>query len=299
MWQRFLVLAIVVALPSAAHAGGLEKDVKARWLGAWVVTRLEAYSDCGGNFTNNRVNGSLVKSKGDHRFQPGEMAKLVKINAHKSRVDLHLLLSEPILAPYQDGPFTLYRELECKLELEVMVPRDLIKGRKAGAIDQVIAQILERYSTEEQARASKSWNRRERDPYPSDYEFTLARHAVWRAEQANARVQAKLDQAADVVRRVSHAINGDGDYVAGFAEGVQKGRGRSLSECSSLLGAGFSGYRDRSDRSDEENRWDRGRRDGENLIVALELVDRLPGCFVPVPELPAAAQETAQVRVID
>ncbi len=38
-----------------------------------------------------------------------------------------LSLTEPILVPTPAGPFTLYQELSCKVELEVEIPRDVVK----------------------------------------------------------------------------------------------------------------------------------------------------------------------------
>ena len=121
MKRNLMVAALIFLLTGVTLAGSLEKEVKGEWLGAWVVTGVESYSDCGSAHTNNRINGSLVKSKGDHRFQPGELAKINKIDVKKSRLDLLLTLAEPMLIPYQEGPFTLYREAQCKIELEIMV----------------------------------------------------------------------------------------------------------------------------------------------------------------------------------
>ena len=75
--------------------------------------------------------GNLVTGGGHWRFQPGELAKLDKVDVNRSRIDLHLSLSEPMLVPWQEGPFTLYRESACKVELEIAVPREsaLIRRR--------------------------------------------------------------------------------------------------------------------------------------------------------------------------
>ena len=288
------LVSAVVAIVLPASAAQTEELMKSRWLGAWVVTHLETWSGCGGTFTNNRVNGSFVKSKGQHRFQPGELAKVVKLDGHKARLDVFLQVNEPILVPYQDGPFTLYRELACKLELEVMVPREAVKGQDIKNLDRALGKILERHATEDEARLAAAWNQRERDPYPEDYEYTLARHAIWQAEQSNAKVQAKLVLASETARRLVYGINSDEDYMSGFASGVEKAKSTTYEGCPKLRAAGFGQYRSRSGSSDEENRRGRGQQDGQNLVLALELMDRLPGCFVPIPEMPAHLQETAQ-----
>jgi hypothetical protein len=297
------LLSALAALALPASAAQTEELMKSRWLGAWVVTHLETWSACGGTFTNNRVNGSFVKSKGKHGFQPGELAKVVKLDGNRQRLDVFLEVHEPILVPYQDGPFTLYRELRCRLELEVMVPREAVKSQDVKTLDRALGQVLDRYSTEAEARQAAAYNGRERDPYPDDYEYTLARHAIWQAEQTNSRVQAKLDLASETARRLVYGINGDEDYMSGFASGVEKAKGRTYQSCSSLAATGFGQYRSRSGSSDEENRRGRGQQDGENLVLALELMDRLPTCFVPVPEMPAhlaaSGEETAQARLSD
>jgi hypothetical protein len=291
--KRCLLAAILIAvLPALAHAGSLEKEVKARWLGAWVVTGVEGYSDCGGAATNNRIHANLVKSKGKHRFQPGELAKVNKIDVKKSRVDLHLILAEPLLVPYQEGPFTLYREARCKLELEIMVDREAVKSKDADALDQALRGILERYATEEEAQQSPDWNGREIEPYPDGYERTLAELAVWRAEQANLRVEAKLDEARQKTGRLAYSVSTDPDYLEGFARGIEAARESDPRDCPALLAIDLGGsshaaskYQDSSPETAEQ-RSDRGYRDGRLFVYGLILVERLPGCFVPVPPHP-------------
>jgi hypothetical protein len=287
-------LSIVVGLcllSGAALAGSLEKEVRGQWLGAWVVTGVESYSACGSAYTNNRINGSLVKSKGGHRFQPGELAKVNKIDLKKSRVDLLLTLAEPMLIPYQEGPFTLYREAQCKIELEIMVDRDAVKTKDLESLDRTIAAILERYSTEELARQSDHWNEREMESYPADYDQTLAELAVWRANQANARVQAKLDLAHERTTTLAYKLSTDPDYLEGFARGVEAARSAEPRDCPALLAVDLGGShrtasRSQSTEDEAKQRSDRGYQDGRSLVYGLILLDRLPACFVPVPGAP-------------
>ena len=121
-------LAAVTTLTAPAFAGGIEKDINKRWLGAWVVTRSEMYSDCNAVYTQNRINGSLVSGRGARRFQPGELAKVTKVDAGRHRIDVRISLVEPVLLTYREGPFTLYDEASCRVELEVEVSRDQVKG---------------------------------------------------------------------------------------------------------------------------------------------------------------------------
>src|SRR5580765_4015533 len=111
MRRKIGIWAALLALPSIlapAFAADLEDSLESRWRGAWVLTSVDTYSDCGGFHTDNRVNGSLVQSKGRFRFRAGELAQVQKIDLKRSRLDLSLSLPEPLLLSFQDGPFTLY-----------------------------------------------------------------------------------------------------------------------------------------------------------------------------------------------
>jgi hypothetical protein len=292
-----LALALSILFP-AAVAGSLEKDVRARWLGAWVIIDVESYSECGSMYTNNRVNGMLVKSKGGQGFEPGELAKIDKIDVKRSRVDVLVSVAEPVLTPYAEGPFTLYREVSCKLEFEVVLPREAVKTKDVEAVDGAIGAILERHATEAAARDSDLWNGREMEPYPEDYQLTLARLAVWRAEQTNLKVQAKLDQATQETMRLGDRVSSNNEYITGFARGVETARAAMPADCSALLSIELVGKRrvsahgggDYSSDSAEtaEQRSERGFDDGKKLVYGLEMMRRLPRCFVPVPEAPPA-----------
>jgi len=291
MKRSLIVAATLLVLTSAAFAASLEREVKSRWLGAWVVTSVETYSDCGGLYTDNRINGTLVKSGGDIRFQPGELAKLDKIDVNRRRIDLLITLSEPLLIPYQEGPFTLYREAWCKIELQVEVPRETVKSKDEDAVEEALVRVLERHATEQEALASRSWNGREREPYPEDYERTLAELAVWRANRVNETVQAKLDYALEETTRVAYRMSGDPDYIAGFARGVEAGRAADRRDCPVLLATDLGGPPRRTghphgEGESAEQRAERGYRDGLTLVRGLEMMERLPACFVPVPLLP-------------
>jgi len=287
----FLVL--VFSLPALCVAGELERDLKSRWLGAWVVTSVETYSDCSGNYTNNRVNGKLVKSSGSQRFFFGELAKVEKINAKKSRIDVHLALAEPLLLSYQEGPFTLYREAHCRVELEVVVPREVVREKDVSRIDASLRLVLERYATESAAMSSPLLNGREREPYPEDYDQTLAELEAWRAEQTNAAVRAQLDRAREETSRLADRLSSDPDYLAGFGKGVEDARALDLRACSTMLGLDLEPKRRRVERTEKAEdtsaaRESRGFEDGRKLVLGLELMRRLPSCFVALPGRPAA-----------
>lgn len=268
----------------------MEKKIAGRWLGAWVVTRVEAYSDCSGLTTNNRVNGTLVSGRGLRRFQPGELGKVIKVDAGRDRIDIKLSLVETVLLPRQDGPFTLYDERSCLVEFEVEVPRAQVKEQDVQGLDRQIATIVERFSTVEQARQSRGWNRRTREPYPEDYQTTLRAHAVWKAEQHNARIQAKIDEAGLTAEQVTAKVADDPEYLRGLADGIQAAREAGPGACPAMLSANlrevtsgtvtFAGI----GTIQAAAPYARGFGDGRRLVVSLALMRNLPSCFVEVPE---------------
>ena len=288
----------------AARASELQDELESRWRGAWVVTTAETYSDCAGFYADNRVNGRLVSGRAHMRFRTGELAKVDSIDLKRSRLDLRLTYEEPVLASSQDGPFTLYNETPCKVEMQVELPRDLVKQKDVTGVESLLKPVLERHASEEQARASKAWNKRRREAYPADYEETLARHAVWKAEQTNAAVQAGIDRLIDETSRIPDRISDDPDYLAGFVKGVEAGRAPHPVACSDLMTiasasptvypiaapstAATASYRKPGTAApvstEQEQRRQRGYQDGLRLTVALDAVRRMPGCLVQVPD---------------
>lgn len=295
-WTRTAVVAggVFLGLVTAAPAG-LEDDLEARLLGAWVVTAVETYSDCAGAATPNRLNGRRVHSRGRRHFKPGELARVERVNAKRSRLDLRVTLAEPLLASRQDGPFTLYDEVQCPMELEVELPRAMVKGDDVAGVERLLSPILVRFDTEDEAKGAKLWNRRRRDPYPQDYQRTLAEHAVWRAQQTNASIEAALERARDEASRVAERMGSDADYVGGFVKGIEAGRNARTPNCEQLVNRNLTPPV-RADRTAgtavtaAQTRWAQGFQDGQTLALSLDQMRRLPGCFVDVPEENRAAR---------
>ena len=285
--RRIAIALVVLGLwPVTGSARELQTDIQSRWLGAWAVVRLDTYSDCSGMYTNNRVNGLLVRSSGASKFDTGELVRVDKIDLKRSRLDVLLSLVEPMLVAYQDGPFTLYREATCRVELEVELPRSDVKDKQAQSIDARLLELLERHPNEASARASRLCNDREREPYPEDYARTVHRHAVWRAEQDNAVVQARIDVAVEESSHAVQRVTESPAYLAGFGEGVEAARKARLDSCASMLALDLAGIRARAAEAkpgvDAENQDGFGA--GQLEAFGVELVRRLPACFVPVPQ---------------
>lgn len=284
---RCVALASVLAVAAPANAD-FEDDVERAWVGAWVVARVETSSDCLGAYNNNEVRGRLASSKGSRRFAEGELSRVDKVNVKSDRVDLYLSVAEPVLVPRTDGPFTLYDERSCRVQLMVDVPREAIKGRRMDDVDAQLLEVVERHESEAAARRSRAWNGRERDPYPRDYEETLARHAAWKAEEVNRALAATRRTALDAASQALDRVTEDPDYLAGFSAGVDAQRSRSTPSCPDLADARFESGEQRppSDRrgsSPAERAYQRGFRDGQLLAWGTRVARAVEGCFVVVP----------------
>jgi hypothetical protein len=283
-----LVLAGLLAAGRPARADDLERALEARLRGAWAIATVEVYSDCAGTYTNNHVTAGGVASRGDRRFAPGELAKVDKLSLKRSGLDLFLTLAAPVLRPRLEGPFQLFDERECKVQLMFELDRRLVASEDTAGVLAAVDAVLETAPSLDAAQGAERWNRRERESYPEDYELTLARYEAWKAEQANLAVAARSEQAlADALRDLER-VHRDPPYADGFAAGVEAMRAWAETDCASLVIASFSSAEQGPPKERGPDRaWTLGFHDGQELAFNLRLVDRLRGCFVPVPPVPA------------
>ena len=284
--RLLVVILALVGLAQIASASELEDRLEGRLRGAWAVLRVEAYSGCAGSYFNNRVNEAGVSARGGRRFEAGELVKIDKINLKKARVDLYCTMAEPVLLSRIEGPFELFDERTCKVQLMVEVPRELVKARDLEAILDRLGQTIERHGSRADAEGSALWNGRRRELYPADYELTLARHAAWQAEQINAAVAARIDTATADASRLVVRIRRDPVYLDGFAAGTKEMGSWSERDCDDLLEARFEREADDPPSDRKDKAWREGFSDGQALVFNLLLADRLGGCFVPVPAVP-------------
>jgi hypothetical protein len=287
----FAVLTLLVVVCPDARSDDLEDQLQRDLVGAWAIVTIESYSGCEGTYSNNEINNGRASSKAEHRFEPGELVKIDKVNVKRSRVDVFVTLEEPILTSWIDGPFELFDERQCKAQLMFEIPRELVKQSDREAVLGTLSEVLETHSNRGAAQSSPRYNRRRREPYPSDYEQTLARYQVWKAEQTNAAVAARAQQALGDARRTLDRVDEDPHYLAGFAAGVDTMRRWWSSDCDRLIEARFDREEkdapsDRRGGSDEQRHWRDGFRDGQELAFNLVLADRLGECYVPIPPLP-------------
>ena len=275
------IFSVVAAIAPGSELGDrLDRDLK----GVWGVLEVEVYSGCAGTYNDNTVGASGVASKAGRRFEPGELIKIDKLKVKRSRVDLLVTIAAPILVSRMDGPFELFDQAGCRAQLIFELPREQVKGGDATAILRRIKEAVTPYPSLDAARSSDDWNGRELEALPADYEETLQRHAVWKAEQTNAAVDEGIDRAVTTAAHVAEDVSDDVDYLAGFAAGAEKMSDFSVEACSSLLNASFSAYRNRAPK-DRPSRWRDGYDDGQKLVFNVLLVDRLTACRVPVPPL--------------
>jgi len=288
---RTAAAAAMAALAAPCGAADLEAELEKDWIGAWVLAAVETASDCNGFYTNNEVRGERSTASARHRFAAGELARVEKLNLKSDRIDLFLELDEPLLVPRQDGPFTLYDERRCKVQLIVAVPRFAVKAGDAAAVNQLLLNLVERHDTLTSAQTSTAWNRRVRDPLPADYGDTLARHAAWQATRFNESLAEVRRRALEDATRVVDRASDDRDYTAGFAAGLAALRDWRPGDCSSLPATSFSGVEEkppssRRDPNQSTRGWKDGFRDGQLLAYSLAVLREVEGCFVPVPTFP-------------
>jgi hypothetical protein len=272
----------VAMLVSPAFASELGDRLDRELKGGWGVLDVEVYSGCSGTYSDNEVGAAGVASKAPHHFAAGELVKIDNVKVKKQRVDLMLTLDAPIRVSRMDGPFELYEQRQCRVQLMVFVPRELVKSANVEGLLAEVKHHITLYPSHDAAQMSDNWNGREMEPFPDDYEETLQRHAAWKAEQTNAAVRKGIDRAISKAAEVADDIDDDEDYLAGFSAGAEKMTDFSVTSCSSLLSASFTTYR-RNAPADRTRAFEDGWDDGQKLVFHVLLADRLRTCLVPVP----------------
>jgi hypothetical protein len=285
---RVALIGLAVAAAAAVPArAGLQHDLEARWRGAWVVTTVETTSDCTSVYTDTDVRGELASGKGRHRFGAGELARVDKLGVKVDRVDLFLDLAEPIFETRTDGPFTLFEERRCRVQLKVDVPKAVVRRADPAAVGDILAQSVEVFTREDEARASPAWNQRQREALPADYPETLERYHAWKVEQERVRLTAVQGRALDELDRLERAIVDDPIYLAGFAAGIAAARDWSTGGCSTLSHHGPSSSPpappERHAAEHDRAAWRRGWEDGRDLAAALAVLRAASDCLAELP----------------
>lgn len=267
--------------PASELGGRLDRELK----GGWGVLELEVYSACGGTYSDNEVGSAGVASKARNRFAAGELVKIDDVKVKRQRVDLFLTLDAPLRVSRMDGPFELFDQRSCMVQLMVYVPRELVKSANLDALLIEVKKHVTLYASRDDAELSGDWNGREMEPLPDDYEETVQRHAVWKAEQTNAAVRDGIDHALSEAAEAVEDLDDAADYLAGFAKGAEKMGDLTVTNCDSLLNLSFTSYRKNAD-SEKSRGWKDGWNDGQKIVFHVLLADRLRSCLVPVPAPP-------------
>lgn len=287
--HRIAMILLGCVLAATPVAANLERELEQTYRGAWALTRVDVYSDCTGFFTNNDIAGVRVSSRGNRRFEPGELVRIEKVSLKSERIELYAVLEEPVLMPRRDGPFTLFDERTCKAELRVEIPRGAGRARDAGPIHGLIEDVLATFNSREAASRSSSWNQRVREPLPADYEVTLARYEIWKVEQANARIAEVQDASLDEASRIASRLSDNPDYLQGFAAGTDSLRSWRAPTCSLLTSTTLSSVQRQPPPPprgvDDPRAFANGFRDGQALVFHLEIARRARSCFLPLPPL--------------
>lgn len=278
-------LAIALLFAASGSASDLDDRLNQRLRGAWAILEVEVFSACAGTYNDNQVSDAGVASKAPQRFEAGELVKIDKVNAKRQRVDLLLSLAVPLRISHEEGPFELYDEKKCQVQLIVPFARTDIKSGNVSAITARLEELIDLYPSLDDARQSDAWNGREMQSLPADYDQTLQLHAAWKAEQTNAAVAEALHRAISDAADVSDDLRDDPDYIAGFGAGAEEMSSFKMTDCSSLLSASLY-YHDTSPPKDKPKAWRDGWEDGQEVIFNVLLANGLQACRVPVPSTP-------------
>lgn len=265
------------------RAGGPQDALNARWRGAWVILRVESYSNCDSSHTNNLINGRLVSSKGRETFTAGELVKVKKLDLKRARIDVLLELVEPRLLAFEDGPFRLFDEARCLQELMVEVPRADVKAKDLAALEEALRAVMERHATRLEATASPNWNRRKRRPYPEDYQQTLAQYNQWKGEQRLIAIGERIEDSLAKGSAILRGVSPNAEYADGFTYGIESMRGARFGDCDQMMNGNFYGYRQTAPKESYSRQWLDGYRDGQQLTYHMELARRLWPCLTEAP----------------
>ena len=285
-FRRISLVVITLVGAAAASASELGDRLNRELKGGWGALDVEVYSACGGTYSDNEVSSAGVASKAPHRFARGELVKIDNVKVKRQRVDLLLTLDTPLRVSHMDGPFELFDQRSCRVQLMVFVPRQMVKNSDLDALLTEVKKHITLYPSRDDAEHSDHWNGREMEPPPEDYEETLHRHAVWKTEQTNRAVRDGIDHALSEAAEAVEDLDDDADYLASFGKGAENMSGFSVTNCDSLLNLPFSIHFE-SAPSDWSRSQKDGWKDGQKLVFYVLLAERLRSCLVPVPAPPS------------
>lgn len=263
---------------SSVGRAGLQDELNARWRGAWLIITGDIYSNCNGLTTDNRISGDLVSASARFAFEPGELAQISKVDVKRNRVDVLMSLNEPLLIEYQDGPFTLYREVSCEAELEVDSGGTRTKDLGVAGVESLFVDWFERYARLDDARQSPNYNHRVREDYPDDYESTLAAYNDWKIDQHNQLVADRIADSTEKAGFLLAQVRPDSEFGAGLSKGISEMREAMSDDCGPLVSSSPASFGKSVEAPSDD--WADGYETGQELAYHIELSRRLGRCFI-------------------
>jgi hypothetical protein len=279
-----ITVAALATLVTTAADAKVEDQLRASWLGRWVVLRGPVQSNCDQRFTNNRMRGVQPSSGGAHRLAPGELGRVENLHVQRARVDLLIGLAEPLRVEFRDGPFQLYEQLECRVELQIPAPREAIKQGSSEQLVTLLRGVVDGPWDHVVAEASPEWNRRRVEPLPDDHEERLAAYHQWKEEQLYRALRGRLAEALDRAAHIAGRTDRSGPYAEGLLAGMDETNPDRLfsADCPELPEARARTRRssppEELDDSDTR-RWKDGFEDGQRLLFEISLARRIERCL--------------------
>ncbi len=266
---NLLILAAAFVCAAAAHAD-VEADLRSALVGRYALAKSELVSECTEHFTDMKVVGGRLAGGTGTRFAGGELLRIDNVNVGAlAGLDVNLSLVEPYRLSFEDGPFEVFDQRRCRVQLNFEVPREVRKDvQKALA---AVGAVLEVFDDAAAAKGA-GWNGRQVEPYPKEWEQTKREYDAWKLTQVNGLVRAKTEQVLDEGRRVLNYMASDDDYLWSFAAGA-RARSDSWSDCEAMLEATFYS-------TGSGGKSSRGWSDGQHVAWANHLAHALQDCYV-------------------
>ncbi|MEO8275922.1 MAG: hypothetical protein ABI639_06850 [Thermoanaerobaculia bacterium] len=267
------LLSMPLAVPLAAD---VESDLQRDLVGRFALTTGDLKSECSDHYTDMKVIGTRASGGSGSRFEGGELVRIDNVHSGMmAGLDVNVSIVEPYLLSFTDGPFTVFDQRRCRVQLNFDVARDIRKDKTKSAA--AIAGVLSLFDSESAARAA-SWNRRKVAAYPAGWEKTRHEYEQWKFVHGNELVRAKTEDVLDEAGRILNSMPSDDDYSKSFGDGARSRSSESWSDCEAMLNANF--YSTGSAGSGGSSR---GWSDGQHVAWSTLLAHALQACIREPP----------------
>src|SRR5262245_48444446 len=251
MWTKKAFLVVMTAM--AAYLGttraadfdgdapvhvcsGPKPSVENRWRDAWVVTAAETFSECNGFYTDNRLRGDSVASRGRIDVPAGTPAHVDLVTVGPSEVVFSMTMSQKLLVTREHRDFTLRSEASCRVDLKVMLPPGM-GGQDILGVEALVQPVLKRYASENAAILAAGFLPGDDPSYAAAHGTAMAQQHEFETRQQAEAIDARMAQWVNQTQRIQGRISNDPDYLAGFARGVEAGKATAVTKCEELASA--------------------------------------------------------------